>query len=106
MTIYDHVLEACAAVPLAGYLKALGVFRLVAEQADPDASGFWRDERFVLRTRLTEVELVRFFVEKFEPTPVVAPWNGGSGFWPKDNRKGFDAIHTSNDSSALIPKFR
>ena len=31
---------------LAG-LKALGVFRLVAEQADTDARGFWHNERFV-----------------------------------------------------------
>ncbi len=97
MTTYEHVLHGCAPVPLAGYLKALGVFRLVAEQADPDAHGFWRDERFVLRTRLTEDDLVRYFVREYKPTPVVAPWNGGSGFWPKDNRDGFDAIQASND---------
>lgn len=97
MTTYEHVLHGCAPVPLAGYLKALGVFRLVAEQADADARGFWRDERFVLLTRLTGDELVQFFVEKYKPTPVVAPWNGGSGFWPNDNRDGFDAIQASND---------
>jgi CRISPR-associated protein Csx17 len=97
MTTYEHVLYGCAPVPLAGYLKALGVFRLVAEQIDTDASGLWRDERFVLRTRLTKDELVRFFVEKYRPTPIVAPWNGGSGFWPDDNRDGFDAITASND---------
>ena len=97
MTTYEHVLHGCAPVPLAGYLKALGVFRLIAEQADPDAHGFWHDERFVLRTRFTEGELVRFFVGEYKPTPVVAPWNGGSGFWPNDNREGFHAILTSND---------
>jgi len=97
MTTYEHVLHGCAPVPLAGYLKALGVFRLVAEQADADARSFWRDERFVLLTRLTRDELVQFFVEKYKPTPVVAPWNGGSGFWPNDNRDGFDAIQASND---------
>lgn len=97
MTTYDHVLHGCGPVPLAGYLKALGVFRLVAEQADPDASGFWHDERFVLRTGLKEADLIRFFVDEYKPTPVVAPWNSGSGFWPKDNRDGFDAIRTSND---------
>lgn len=95
MTICEHVLDGCAPVPLAGYLKALGVFRLVAEQIDPDAKGFWRDERFVLRTRLSEDELVWFFVDTYESTPVVSPWNGGSGFWRKDNREGFDAILAS-----------
>ena len=96
MTIYKHVLEGCAPVPLAGYLKALGVFRLVAEQEDENVHGFWRDERFVLKTTLNEERLVRFFIEKWRPTPVVAPWNGGSGFWPKDNREGIDAIMASN----------
>ena len=96
MTIYEHVLEGCAPVPLAGYLKALGVFRLVAEQVDENAHGFWRDERFVLRTILNEERLVQFFIERWRPTPVVAPWNGGSGFWPKDNREGIDAIMASN----------
>ena len=61
MTIYEQVLDGCSPVPLASYLKALGVFRLVAEQADPQARGFWRDERFVLRTFLAQDELVRFF---------------------------------------------
>ena len=97
MTIYEHVLEGCAPVPLAGYLKALGVFRLVAEQEDENAHGFWRDERFVLKTTLNEERLVQFFIERWRPTPVVAPWNGGSGFWPKDNREGIDAIMASND---------
>ena len=96
MTIYEHVLEGCAPVPLAGYLKALGVFRLVAEQEDENAHGFWCDERFVLQTTLNEERLVRFFIERWRPTPVVAPWNGGSGFWPKDNREGIDAIMASN----------
>ena len=97
MTIYEHILEGCAPVPLAGYLKALGILRLVAEQADQRVRGFWRDERFVLRTRLTRDALIHFFLDAWQPTPVVAPWNAGSGFWPKDNREGFNAIKTGND---------
>jgi CRISPR-associated protein Csx17 len=98
MTTFEHVLHGCASVPLGGYLKALGVFRLLAEQADPDLRGFWRDERFVLHARLPNSELLEFFIERYRPTPIVAPWNGGSGFWPKDNREGFDAIQASSDS--------
>ena len=33
-----------------------------------------------------------FLLEQYEPTPIVAPWNGGSGFYPKDNREGINAI--------------
>jgi CRISPR-associated protein Csx17 len=101
MTTYEHVLEGCAPVPLAGYLKALGIFRLVAEQADSNAKGLWRDERFVLNTRLSEDDLVRFFLEQYSPTPVLSPWNGGSGFWPNDNREGFDTIRESR-----LPRLR
>lgn len=86
MTIYEHVLEGCAPVPLVGYLKALGIFRLVAEQKDADARGFWRNERFVLKARLSKDELVGFFLNKFCPTPVISPWNGGSGFYFQEGK--------------------
>src|SRR6185312_8891608 len=82
----EHVLQGCAPVPLAGYLKALGVFRLVAEQKDADARGFWRNERFVLKTRLPKDELTAFFLDDFCPTPVISPWNGGSGFYFQEGK--------------------
>jgi CRISPR-associated protein Csx17 len=74
------VLSGCTPVPLAGYLKALGILRLIAEQIDEGACGFWQDERFVLKTKLTKDELVRFFAEKYEPSPIISPWNGRAGF--------------------------
>jgi CRISPR-associated protein Csx17 len=86
MTIYEHVLEGCAPVPLAGYLKALGVFRLVAEQKDPNARGCWRDERFVLKTRLAKRELTGFLLDEVCPTPVISPWNAGSGFYFQEGK--------------------
>jgi CRISPR-associated protein Csx17 len=92
MSVHLHVLEGCAPSPLAHYLKALGVLRLVAAQADPSARGFWRDDRFHLVTRLGQAELLDFFLHRYAPTPLVAPWNGGSGFYPKDNKDGIDAI--------------
>ena len=86
MTICEHVLEGCAPVPLAGYLKALGAFRLLAEQRDDTARGFWRNERFVIKTSLSEEELIRFFLYEFQPTPVVSPWNAGSGFYFREGK--------------------
>lgn len=79
MTLHEHVLD-CTPVPLAGYLKALGIFRLVAEQKDAKARGCWHNERFVLRTELTEDELVSFFAESYKPSPIISPWNGRAGF--------------------------
>ncbi len=91
----EIVLAGCTPTPLAHYLKALGVFRLMAEQIDPQAKARWQGEQFVLHTRLTREELARFFLEEYRPTPILAPWNGGSGFYPTDNKDGFGPLSKS-----------
>lgn len=80
MTLRLHHLWGCSPAPLAHYLKALGILRLVAEQADRGARGWWADEHFCLVTTLDRDALERFFLETYEPTPFVSPWNRGSGF--------------------------
>jgi CRISPR-associated protein Csx17 len=94
---FDVELTGCRPEPLASYLKALGVLRLVAEQKDKDASGCWHGEHFVLRSVLDRDALTRFFVEEWRPTPIVAPWNSGSGFWPSTSDDALRAIEASED---------
>ncbi len=36
--------------------------------------------------------LLRFFLEDYAPSPIIAPWNGGSGFYPNDNKTAFDLL--------------
>jgi CRISPR-associated protein Csx17 len=91
-------LPGCRPTPLASYLKALGVLRLVSEQSDPTAAGFWRDEGFQLRTRLGRDGLRHFFLHEYAPTPIIAPWNGGSGFYPKDAKEGIEALAAAEAS--------
>ncbi len=79
----ELILNGCTAEPLMGYLKALGVLRLVSEQTDPETRGCWRDGVFVLETKFDSEGLARFFLEQYSPTPLLAPWNGGSGFYIK-----------------------
>lgn len=86
-TVNTIALEGCQPAPLLHYLKALGVLRLVAEQLDPQVRGAWRARAFVLSTTASAADLARFFLEKYCPTPVVAPWNGGSGFYPQDKNQ-------------------
>ncbi len=93
----EVVLTGCAPEPLMDYLKALGVFRLVAEQKDASARAFWCADTFVLRTTLDRDALVRFFLEDYRPTPVIAPWNGGSGFYPMDNQAAIEALRSWAD---------
>ncbi len=93
-------LHGCAPTPLASYLKALGVLRLVSspanhvsgEAADPHARGWWQNECFHLRTTLSRDALLHFFLHDYAPSPIIAPWNGGSGFYSKDNKDGFDPL--------------
>jgi len=84
--IQNILLNGCAPTPLAHYLKALGILRLVAEQKDPDATGCWRNEGFVLNSVLDEEALLQFFLEEYRPTPIIAPWNGGSGFYYQESK--------------------
>ena len=86
MPIHFHTLAGCSPTPLANYLKALGILRLVSEQADSAARGAWRDESFVLATTLSGKELADFFLTRYAPTPLVSPWNSGSGFLKNDNK--------------------
>jgi CRISPR-associated protein Csx17 len=85
-------LAGCEAEPLGSYLKALAVLRLVSEQADPKALGWWGRSCFCLETELDEDELVQFFLKRYAPTPILSPWNGGSGFYPNDRKVGLEAI--------------
>ncbi len=44
----------------------------------------WENDKFVISTRLDRDEIVKFFHEKYVPTPLISPWNGGSGFMDPD----------------------
>lgn len=92
MTWQIHRLAGCAPTPLAHYLKGLGVLRLVARQRDPNARACWDNDELVLATSLSREQLLEFFLREYEPTPMLTPWNGGSGFYPKDNKTGIEAI--------------
>ena len=75
----------CTPEPLSNYLKALGILRLIVEQKqDPQAKGYWHNDAFVLVTHLTQEDLEKFFLHDYKPTPLVAPWNGSTGFYSKD----------------------
>lgn len=82
----DLKLEGCRPEPLAHYLKALGALRLISEQVDCFVRGWWAEDVFWLRTKMTREEIVQFFLEQYRPTPIVAPWNGGSGFYYQEEK--------------------
>jgi CRISPR-associated protein Csx17 len=67
---------------MGSYLAGLGLIRLLGEQADPDATATWAEAGLVIET--TVDDLATWLVDDYLPTPVLSPWNGGSGFGAKD----------------------
>jgi CRISPR-associated protein Csx17 len=100
MTIHLHVLKGCSPAPLANYLKALGLLRLIGEQADKQVRGWWDGEDFRLLTTVSKAELEMFFLERYEPTPLLSPWNKGCGFF-KANDPGLVPLEKSQ-----APRFK
>ena len=103
MTFYVHRLKGCSPAPLANYLKALGVLRLISEQADSSVRGWWQDEQFCLLSKLSEEEIRSFFLNSYEPTPLLSPWNKGCGFFKPDD-PGMSPIE--NSTAPRFAKFR
>lgn len=100
-TVHEIRLDGCTPIPLANYLKALGIIRLLSAKY-PDTRGFWRGDKFVLRTALSRDDVEHFFLHEYEPTPIMAPWNGGSGFFLKDNKDALRAIEQSRDRRLAV----
>lgn len=109
MATNEIPLAGCSPTPLASYLKALGVLRLAASPTssasglavDPAVRGCWGNECFHLHTSLDREALTRFFLEDYAPSPIIAPWNGGSGFYPGDNKTGIEPLA----GSEVAPRF-
>ncbi|WP_432898449.1 type I-G CRISPR-associated protein Cas8g1/Csx17 [Micromonospora matsumotoense] len=97
-----HLMPGLRPVPLSAYLAGLGLFRVVAEQADPEATARWTAEGMVLAT--TVPDLAGWLVDEYVPTPVLSPWNEGSGFGAKDKtpKQALDAL-AAHPSPRLAP---
>lgn len=94
--IHDISLPGCTPEPLMSYIKALGILRLVSEQNDSEARGWWLNDVFWIQSTLDKTTLANFFLDEYRPTPILAPWAGGSGFFKKDNKKAVEAMVNGN----------
>lgn len=64
------------------YLAALGLIRVLCEQADHEATCGWDNNTFVIDAAVDD--LVDFLVRTYHPSPIVSPWNNGSGYGEAD----------------------
>ena len=94
---HEIVLTGCRPTPLASYLKGLGVLRILS-QCDPAIKAVWSGENLRLISNRPEEVLNRYLLDEYAPTPILAPWNGGSGFYQKDNQIALQKIKEGNTS--------
>jgi len=113
-------LHGCSPEPLGNYLKALGVFRLLAEQADTAARAWWEGGVFKLNTAKFDStdSFCDWLHEKCAYTAFVAPWLANTGWGKRGDRaknteargntpKGEDALRKLlADKSQRTDRFR
>jgi CRISPR-associated protein Csx17 len=90
-------LDGCRSRPLIAYLKALGVLRIVSLQLDSSVRARWTESTFELRCESSADEIAGFLLNEYTPSPVVSPWNGGSGFHPNDRQQALLALEQSSE---------
>jgi CRISPR-associated protein Csx17 len=80
-------LNGCSPIPLARYLKALGVLKVVANQSERSVRCRWSNRVFYIETGFSESGLTSFFLERYVPTAIVVPWSGSDFFGVDRNAK-------------------
>ncbi|MEZ5964170.1 MAG: type I-U CRISPR-associated protein Csx17 [Planctomycetota bacterium] len=90
------LLRGLQSQPLGSYLAALGVFRVLSQQTETPIRASWSPEGFVL-DGVSREDLVAFLVDRYHPTPLVAPWAGGSGFAEGEDTGAIDSIRESTE---------
>jgi CRISPR-associated protein Csx17 len=103
-------LHGCSTEPLGNYLKALGIFRLVAEQADPTARAWWEAGAFRLSTTkfLTVEDLCEWLHENCGYSAFVAPWLANTG-WGKGGKRDAGGVALKSlleDKNTRTDQFR
>ena len=81
-TITGHACPGLRPEPLASYLAGLGLIRVIGEQADPAATAAWTPDGLAITTTVNDI--AAWLADEYVPTPVLSPWNSGSGFGAKD----------------------
>ncbi len=80
---------------LSGYLSAVGLFRVMADQLDADVNASWVRDEFVVAGPTLD-EIIDFLVERYSPTPVFSPWNKEGD--PTQNKTTDDQLRRLLDS--------
>ncbi len=91
-TLQPISLTGCRYDTLGHALKAIGILRAIStcaasEDCDPDAEGWWNPggASFMIHSARypDSASLMKFFAERYRPTPIITAWNKGGGVTDK-----------------------
>lgn len=99
-----HVLTGIRPDTLSGYLAGLGVVRVLGEQADLELLAWWSENGLVIQSRVSDI--AGWLVSHYRPTPIISPWNGGSGFGAKDKTPRDVLLRFATSDSDRLAEFR
>jgi CRISPR-associated protein Csx17 len=89
-------LDGLRSRPLAGYLSAVGLLRVLGTQLSGEIRGRWDGPVFALEG-IDEPNLIRFMLDEYSPTPIVSPWNKeGRPDLNSTTRDLMDAVESSD----------
>jgi CRISPR-associated protein Csx17 len=96
----EIILTGCAPVPLAHYLKALGVLSVLTKHSHRPVSCAWRQGVFQVESDFSESSIVDFFLHDYIPSPIVVPWSGNDFFVVKRDAKS--SVFEKQPTSAKV----
>ncbi|WP_298274831.1 hypothetical protein [Ferroplasma sp.] len=100
----DFSFEGCNNTNFGSYLKGLGIFRILGKKYD-EVKAYWKDDILHLSLPFNSYdEITDFFLDKYEPTPIVSPWNNGSGF--KNPKRELDNLKNYDKNDAHYPRLK
>lgn len=87
-----YTFKGCTTNSLGSYLKALGLFDILSEKYS-DTRAYWENDEFNIILPLeSEDDITNFFIQEYEPLPIVSPWNNGGGFVINKSKSELDNL--------------
>ena len=100
----DFSFEGCNNTNFGSYLKGLGIFRILGKKYD-EVKAYWKNNILYLSLPVdSNDEITDFFLNEYEPTPIVSPWNNGSGF--KKSKKELNNLKNYNKNDTNYPRIK